>query len=1254
MTATGHIGSIQISVMPDLDKFRKKLRVELERIEKTARLELTADINEIRVNQKAMEKARQSLEQKFNDMPIDLKKFQVDKKKAHETKQKIRKEFNGIESTVNVDADTAMARAKVAWLTRPRRIHVGTVFEDTGHVAEILGAITGLKMVDKTVLFFRDLAESIDKVSIATSGAYGVLGSLSALVVGATGGILNLGGSLARASKAGAALPALLTSTALGLSAVGMALIDTTDRLEDYGDKFKDLKNIVSNEFWGEAEKPIRHMLDTLLPKLREEYQGVAKESGSLFAGLARVIENSVTDGKLSRLFTATRDSIRESKKGVEDFAHAIIELGDHGAQYLPRLAKWFTKLGDRFNKFVTDATKDGRFDAWIEDGIEGLKDMGRVVQNLASSWKGLYGASKTLSGGMGGLADQTKRFSDMVNSPGFQQKLSVIFDGARDGVEGLRKGITDVGSALGNLAPQVGEFMRSTGEQFGKIMSAAALSLQSREVQEGLQRFHDGFISVTDKIADSFIVLEPLIGNVLGSFGKVADAVGGTLLSTLKLAQGFLNPVLQGLQKIPNAVLVAAASFAVLHRNQDFVVSKFKLMRNAVEVFQSQLALGRMEGVSGRMLALGAAAGTASVGIRQAGLALKSFVVTNAPVLALTAVAGVISAVAGASEEAAQQQQELKDTLNSVTGAVTEQTKVWVLTDPEVRKARDTYIQLGGTAEEFNKAMLGQKDALESVYRQMDMSKTHANPILELFKDWNGWLGLLNSGLESNGLKVAKVTEVLGKQKTALSESAKELRDASAQQRNLRSSTEEAVEQLSQQVKTADEAAAALRRFKGDAATMAEAEISVKHAQEDLNKALEAGGNMIDWSARKFDVMSESGEQGVKAFESYRQAMFDTAEAMKRNGASADEIVNRLRGLRESLINTVDPLHQNSDAVNELADKFGLLPERVAMLVTADTGSAVVALNDLMLSVDGATGVLKIDGNTVDAKSKLSEFISEIGSKSGTVKINGDDYPANMTLGKLLEKISKSESFTKINGDAKEAINEFLRFQNNVNNDKKTKAPVDADTSPARNTVVKEKQRVERDTFKPKVDLNTSPIPGTVEHLRQQVANSPAARMRVDADASPLQRFIWSWANRTVGTVYMAVQKFFTGWMADGGVIPGFGLRRFASGGEHHVAQIAPGGAYRLWAEPETGGEAYIPLAASKRKRSTAILSDVADRFGYGLTSYADGGVNASGSGGGVVYNVNCNIDAKDLRDLRDLSQFVDMLNLQMKMGVA
>ena len=63
-----------------------------------------------------------------------------------------------------------------------------------------------------------------------------------------------------------------------------------------------------------------------------------------------------------------------------------------------------------------------------------------------------------------------------------------------------------------------------------------------------------------------------------------------------------------------------------------------------------------------------------------------------------------------------------------------------------------------------------------------------------------------------------------------------------------------------------------------------------------------------------------------------------------------------------------------------------------------------------------------------------------------------------------------------------------------------------------------------------------------------------------------------------------------------------------FASGGmrENHVAQIAPAGSWRVWGEPETGGEAYIPLAMSKRTRSLDIWAETGSRLG--VPGFANG----------------------------------------------
>lgn len=137
----------------------------------------------------------------------------------------------------------------------------------------------------------------------------------------------------------------------------------------------------------------------------------------------------------------------------------------------------------------------------------------------------------------------------------------------------------------------------------------------------------------------------------------------------------------------------------------------------------------------------------------------------------------------------------------------------------------------------------------------------------------------------------------------------------------------------------------------------------------------------------------------------------------------------------------------------------------------------------------------------------------------------------------------------------------------------------------------------------------------------------------------------------------------------ADGGLVKFLGstpIQAFANGGttENHIAQISPANTLRLWSEPETGGEAYIPLSPSKRARSEQILGLVADQFDQviipksHLRGYADGGLNGNtgtSATKGAVINHNTfhtTIDAHDLEGLRSVEQFISRLGFEARMN--
>lgn len=115
--------------------------------------------------------------------------------------------------------------------------------------------------------------------------------------------------------------------------------------------------------------------------------------------------------------------------------------------------------------------------------------------------------------------------------------------------------------------------------------------------------------------------------------------------------------------------------------------------------------------------------------------------------------------------------------------------------------------------------------------------------------------------------------------------------------------------------------------------------------------------------------------------------------------------------------------------------------------------------------------------------------------------------------------------------------------------------------------------------------------------------------------------------------TVRIGVQVAYTatGSRAVGtsiGVADGGKVSFYAGGGrEDHRAQFAKGGTWRVWAEDETEGEWYLPLARSKRDRTIPMWWQAGRDLG--VVGFADGGRfgGASVSGGLAGLSVEVNV---------------------------
>lgn len=145
----------------------------------------------------------------------------------------------------------------------------------------------------------------------------------------------------------------------------------------------------------------------------------------------------------------------------------------------------------------------------------------------------------------------------------------------------------------------------------------------------------------------------------------------------------------------------------------------------------------------------------------------------------------------------------------------------------------------------------------------------------------------------------------------------------------------------------------------------------------------------------------------------------------------------------------------------------------------------------------------------------------------------------------------------------------------------------------------------------------------GRVNRLKREIAALPKSKRaeinailnKQGADAAE-RRLNQIAKNRTASlSIKISTGQMWSGSSTARGKAAGGIMDFYAAGGvrdvaNRHVAEIAPASTTRVWAEPETRGEAYIPLANDwRRPRAESIVAEVARRFG-GQATFAAGGV--------------------------------------------
>lgn len=457
-------------------------------------------------------------------------------------------------ATIDPEVDGASYTARINWLTRPRiqQILIRINNKSLAGFTEFINRASGLRNIsDMAENLFRRIWNLDKTAPILGLVASGIL-AISAAAGSAVGWIGLASTQLATLAGLLIPLPALMIGGGAAIATLVVGLKDMGERLKDLGPRFKTLGKSMSSKFWAQAEKPIRNMVNNLLPMFNERLTSMSTAMGTFIGAAAEAFGSTENVGRLTTIFEATEEAIRLAIPGIEKFIDGFLRLGAAGSRYLPRLGKWFTDLGERFDAWVKRNEESGKLFDWVEGGIQTFTYLKEILGGLIGIFGGIGSAAEAAGGGgLKTVADSLGRLSDAINSVAGQEALTKFFMATEEATTRLGDGIGDLLGSIGNSMDTIEVLMITASDAIANALGGIGDIIESAGFQDGLTGLVDGF----HDFINSLVPMAPEIGSIIGSIMQIAGDFltnfGPVLASAIEALEPLISELADGLKPV-------------------------------------------------------------------------------------------------------------------------------------------------------------------------------------------------------------------------------------------------------------------------------------------------------------------------------------------------------------------------------------------------------------------------------------------------------------------------------------------------------------------------------------------------------------------------------------------------------------------------------------------------------------------------------------------------------------------------------
>lgn len=468
-------------------------------------------------------------------------KLHIDKKHAEEELKRFQEKNDTLD--MDVDLETALARAHLAYFTRPRTIDIFAKFHGTD-IGKILNGMTygasGLKGVENEFQNLVNLFDTLDKKVPRLALVGTVLSDIGAGAVNVSGTVGGLGKSIVSLSKAAYAAPAALTGLGAVFASFKMIYGDkgeTWSSQIDFADtKLSQLSQNVQDAFYGKAKPAIMDTANAIGDSLVPEMSTLAKHEGEIVEKLMLAVKASYQANELPAVFDRANESMDNLVPGAESLITALSHIGMVGGKYLPQFTQWLSEDASWFAKWAENVMNDSdRVDKAMSEVKEQAGYLGSSLRSLKSIAQGAFTPIAQYQNGIEQFSSVLQRADRAINSMSAQDTLRAWVTGARDAQKGVRDAFADIGHAANESRNDLAGTMTNLGQLTGNFVADTSklASGTSGSIRTFSGDVRDGLSMVTSSLAST----SPMFSSLVRMAGQLSKTFGGTLANSLKSA---------------------------------------------------------------------------------------------------------------------------------------------------------------------------------------------------------------------------------------------------------------------------------------------------------------------------------------------------------------------------------------------------------------------------------------------------------------------------------------------------------------------------------------------------------------------------------------------------------------------------------------------------------------------------------------------------------------------------------------------